>query len=374
MERWREQLYLEHSAKGTTWGRHKYVAIKNGRYIYPEDLKKKVKNGLTDAGVKLNRKLRGMTPDQISYNGGKFTFDRLDDGKNRSTTRPVGTSVLRTKYNGNKDVSLRDYGNNGYSKKSQYKNGRLRNGYPDDAVYKNYEYHKGSDSYKYVDHKTDEQVKEIAKKQQATATMARTKKGTEAGRKRVEAEKRKKQAEATEKRIQKGLAAARERTLKRAEAEKRKETKSKLNKAINKQVSSAVSAQEKGKQAISKMRTSKGDGTVMRSIDTPTGRGAQIEDKAKTRVKKNVQAGRTYSYTKGLIDFAGGGYTGLSRLGPNGKRSGIDRHSASSGSDYVKPADRKRINDKLNANGGYINSLSDEEKKMFFKMIKKGKK
>lgn len=41
MERWREQLYLEHSAKGTTWGKHKYIAIKNGRYIYPEDLKKK---------------------------------------------------------------------------------------------------------------------------------------------------------------------------------------------------------------------------------------------------------------------------------------------------------------------------------------------
>ena len=31
MERWREQLYLEHSAKGSTWGKHKYIAIKNGR-------------------------------------------------------------------------------------------------------------------------------------------------------------------------------------------------------------------------------------------------------------------------------------------------------------------------------------------------------
>jgi hypothetical protein len=27
--------YLEHSAKGKTWSNHKYVAIKNGRYIYP---------------------------------------------------------------------------------------------------------------------------------------------------------------------------------------------------------------------------------------------------------------------------------------------------------------------------------------------------
>lgn len=32
--------HLEHSAKGQTWGKHKYIAIKNGRYIYPEDLQK----------------------------------------------------------------------------------------------------------------------------------------------------------------------------------------------------------------------------------------------------------------------------------------------------------------------------------------------
>ena len=32
---WRD--YLSHSYKGTTWGKHKYIAIKNGRYIYPKD-------------------------------------------------------------------------------------------------------------------------------------------------------------------------------------------------------------------------------------------------------------------------------------------------------------------------------------------------
>lgn len=32
--------YLEHSAKGTHWKKgHKYIAIKNGKHIYPEDLK-----------------------------------------------------------------------------------------------------------------------------------------------------------------------------------------------------------------------------------------------------------------------------------------------------------------------------------------------
>lgn len=30
--------YIKHSAKGTTWGKHKYIAIRNGRYIYPEDV------------------------------------------------------------------------------------------------------------------------------------------------------------------------------------------------------------------------------------------------------------------------------------------------------------------------------------------------
>lgn len=29
-------MQLVHSAKGTTWKNHKYIAIKNGRYIYPK--------------------------------------------------------------------------------------------------------------------------------------------------------------------------------------------------------------------------------------------------------------------------------------------------------------------------------------------------
>ena len=30
--------FLSHSAKGTKWSRHKYIAIDNGRYIYPDDV------------------------------------------------------------------------------------------------------------------------------------------------------------------------------------------------------------------------------------------------------------------------------------------------------------------------------------------------
>lgn len=29
-------IYLEHSAKGSTWKRHKYISKKNGRYVYPK--------------------------------------------------------------------------------------------------------------------------------------------------------------------------------------------------------------------------------------------------------------------------------------------------------------------------------------------------
>ena len=33
-------MELEHSAKGTTWGKHKYIRIENGRYIYSESQNK----------------------------------------------------------------------------------------------------------------------------------------------------------------------------------------------------------------------------------------------------------------------------------------------------------------------------------------------
>lgn len=33
-----DAVFLAHSAKGTTWDDHKYIAIRNGRYIYPSDI------------------------------------------------------------------------------------------------------------------------------------------------------------------------------------------------------------------------------------------------------------------------------------------------------------------------------------------------
>lgn len=57
MESWRSELYqtLSHSIEGSTWKDHKYVAIVNGKYIYPEDLKNggsASKSGIISGAVK----------------------------------------------------------------------------------------------------------------------------------------------------------------------------------------------------------------------------------------------------------------------------------------------------------------------------------
>ena len=90
--------------------------------------------------TKVNRKLRGMSADQISYNSGKNTFMRYDDGKASSTSNAQGNKKVKNPLL-NKKVS--ETNNKGYSTDSQYENGRLRNGYPDDAVNQNYAYRDG---------------------------------------------------------------------------------------------------------------------------------------------------------------------------------------------------------------------------------------
>lgn len=53
-------MWLIHSAKGTTWAKHKYIAIKNGRYIY-DTAKKKAKYATTYAKGWINEK-RNLEP------------------------------------------------------------------------------------------------------------------------------------------------------------------------------------------------------------------------------------------------------------------------------------------------------------------------
>lgn len=57
-------ISISHSAKGEIWKHHKYIAIKNGRYIYPEDLKKQdatsfYGNTSTNLSKTLNNKTGG---------------------------------------------------------------------------------------------------------------------------------------------------------------------------------------------------------------------------------------------------------------------------------------------------------------------------
>lgn len=43
--------YLEHSAKGQEWGKHKYLyKTATGRYVYPEDVPENSRGGLSDVG------------------------------------------------------------------------------------------------------------------------------------------------------------------------------------------------------------------------------------------------------------------------------------------------------------------------------------
>lgn len=50
MESWRQELYhsFRHAAEGSTWKDHKYIAIVDGRYIYPEDVQNAGKNSYSN--------------------------------------------------------------------------------------------------------------------------------------------------------------------------------------------------------------------------------------------------------------------------------------------------------------------------------------
>ena len=65
--------YIEHSAKGQSWGKHKYIAIKNGRYIYPEDVAKgKI------GGAKTPEERSRQINDQIKSAHSNATSSKMD--------------------------------------------------------------------------------------------------------------------------------------------------------------------------------------------------------------------------------------------------------------------------------------------------------
>ncbi|MBP5595381.1 MAG: hypothetical protein J6Y02_08360 [Pseudobutyrivibrio sp.] len=79
-----EQYKAEHSAGGSLehgeWKKHKYIRIENGRYIYPEDLKKETRQ-------KLNAKLAEQNDRFLATDNTKFRemHNAVSDKKNQIT-------------------------------------------------------------------------------------------------------------------------------------------------------------------------------------------------------------------------------------------------------------------------------------------------
>lgn len=85
-----EYGYLIHSSKGSTWSKnsHKYIdrIWKNGRwrYVYKQGSSK-----LSNLKTKINRKVNGLSPEDISYDNGKRSIGIKDSGKSNSRTGTV---------------------------------------------------------------------------------------------------------------------------------------------------------------------------------------------------------------------------------------------------------------------------------------------
>lgn len=89
---------LYHSAEGQKWKNHKYIKIENGRYIYPEDLKKQ------DATSYYSR----PSNSRVTNAGGTFTsvkFKTTKSKENRSSDLEKAMLAINTKYKGTTNCS-----------------------------------------------------------------------------------------------------------------------------------------------------------------------------------------------------------------------------------------------------------------------------
>ncbi len=97
---------IRHSAKGTTWGKHKYIAIRNGRYIYPDD---KSNDERISSDRKYYQKITRSGEQTINYGTrmpryntqGKILDDKRKEGRERQklieydASRKAGTKAVR---------------------------------------------------------------------------------------------------------------------------------------------------------------------------------------------------------------------------------------------------------------------------------------
>lgn len=100
---WRD--YLEHSARGQKWARHKYIAIENGRYIYP-------KEEYTKGPVQPNYVIEdpGKVKNRPRGHGRKIDYDNLwsvEKGNALNRKKRVGNNNLFSgKGSGNHKTSI----------------------------------------------------------------------------------------------------------------------------------------------------------------------------------------------------------------------------------------------------------------------------
>ena len=87
-----EYGYLIHSSKGSTWSKrsHKYIdrIWKNGRwrYVYKQASSNPK---VTNLKTKINRKIKGMSPEDVSFKNGSYTIGIKDNGKANSRSQTI---------------------------------------------------------------------------------------------------------------------------------------------------------------------------------------------------------------------------------------------------------------------------------------------
>lgn len=91
---------VSHSAKGSTWEKHKYIKIINGLYFYPDDYVGG--RHLSDAQKKQNKDGKGKDG-KNDKSGGEDGKDDKDDKKTNKKIEKLANDVISGKYGNGKE-------------------------------------------------------------------------------------------------------------------------------------------------------------------------------------------------------------------------------------------------------------------------------
>lgn len=86
-----------HSAKGSTWKNHKYIAIKNGRYIYPKR-----------EGARSRTKISSLVSNSSNIVKGATKVNLKSDGKLKSSSSNAAVSISEQAANNYKPIEKDD--------------------------------------------------------------------------------------------------------------------------------------------------------------------------------------------------------------------------------------------------------------------------